>query len=191
MSMSVLLQAVRDRLKAALAIDDTKIDINENGKPPAFSGEEFWVVHPGAFNNTSVQSLDERYDVSVTVSRRTEYAPDDRSEDWLVKVNTGLYDRIAIARAALHMDYPTLDLCGGTKSDGVTFWTGGQTYSLSNAVMGFREPLFFSLAHVPADKGPEWFWADPAGEDGNQVSGTAVQIDFLGARRTQNITGQS
>lgn len=189
MSMGVLLQAVRDRLKTVLGIDDTQIDINETGRPPAFAGEEFWVVHPGAFNNTSVQSLDERYDVSVTRSRRTEYAPDDRSEDWLVAKTTGTYDRIADARAALHMRYEVLDLCGGAKGDG-TNWTGGQTYSLANTVDGFREPLFFSVAHKPEDKGSEWFWADESG-DGNPVSGTAVQLDFLGARRTQNITGQS
>lgn len=191
MSMGVLLQAVRDRLKTALGLDDTKIDINETGRPPAFAGEEFWVVHPGAFNNTSVQSLDERYDVSVTYNRRTEYAPDDRSEDWLVAKTAGVYDRVATARAALHMDYGTLDLCGGTKSDTVTAWTGGQAYSLPNTVMGFREPLFFSMAHAPADKGPEWFWAEPADEGSSPVGGVAVQMDFLGARRTQNITGQS
>lgn len=190
MSMGVLLQAVRDRLIAALSIDDpAKIAINGTGRPDPLAGEEFWVVHPGAFNNTSVQSLDERYDVCVTVSRRTEYAPDDRSEDWLVTGTIGLYDRIALARAAVHMNYQVLADAGGF--NGQANWAGGKPYSLPNTVNGFAEPLMFSLAHLPVPQGPEWFGSNSDGDEGNLYGGVSVQLDFLGARRTQNIASQA
>lgn len=186
MSMAVLLQAVRDRVKAILSWDDSQVNVALDGQPPPFSGQQFAVVHPGALVNSAMNYLDEKYDVSITVTLRSDYSPPDRlGAEILVKATTGLYATVEALRAGLHMDYTgTLGLCGGSYGAGV--WAGGQSYSLPATVNGFVEPLMFQRAGKPEPKGPDWFWA--AGEDGDEATtGVAVQIDLVGARRIQKI----
>jgi hypothetical protein len=178
MAMDVLLQAVVDRVKTIMTYDDTQVDVSDDGKPPPFSGQVFAVVHPGEFSNDGDLSLDEKYDVSVTLTFRTGYVPQDRIGQEVLFKTIGIYAAVHRLRAGLHMDYTGMGFCGGLGQ------AGGKSYSLSSGVNGFSEPLKFRRASKPMVKGPDWFWAD--GVD-DATTGVAVQIDFVGARRIQSI----
>ncbi len=189
MSMTALTGAVLARLQSALSLDGSSSSISYDGQPPAFSGEEFFVVHPWFVQNTEGDRLDEKYGVVVTVTRRTGYPPQDRmGSDVTLYPTTGLYKRADAVKVALHKNYTVLNLAGGTcvESGGPT-WTGGETYSIAATENGFVEPLVFdSYSDRPMVKGPEWFWAEAEGMD--PPSGIALEVRFKDARRIQTLT---
>lgn len=188
MSMTALLHAVADRVKTALTLTDANVGISYDGKPPAFEGEEFFVVHPGSVRNSADLSLDELYGVSVTLTRRTAFSPQDRiGTAIMAKVTLGLYARADKVKVALHKSEQVLDLIGGTTE--LQTWTGGKSYSLENSVEGFIESLVFDrYSDEPMQKGPEWLWATPKGGHMNsQPAALALEIRFRDARRIQTI----
>ncbi len=194
MSMNALLGAVVDRLKDQLSLDDSAVGIGYDGRPPAFTGEEWFQVHPGrVYNDKRIgrESLDEYFDVTVTLTRRTGYTPQDRIGSAVMAEQTqGLYTRADAVKVAIHVKDEVLDFAGGSLVDHT--WTGGKDYSIPDTAEGFIEKLAFDDYSVPEPKGPEWFWA--TGKGGYQNSppaGIAIEIRFCDARRVQTIESMS
>jgi hypothetical protein len=184
--MAALLKAVEERAQAILTLTSSNVLVRPTGKPPAFSGEEFWSIHPGEFTNDLDTGRRDTYSIRVTLTRRSGSYPDDRRGDELIaKATTGMYARVNLLIAGLHMDYLVLDYVGGTFGAGN--WTGGKSYSLTTAVNGFVEPLMFMQCSEPQEVGASWFHSDEA-ED---VSGYAILIVFGDARRIQTVESDS
>lgn len=182
--MVALLGGCKDTLATSLSLtDDSKIGTSYDGQPPAFDGEEFFQLHPGGIRNSDLESLDEYYDLTVTLTRRTGYAPQDRmGSDTMLDPTIGLYKRADAVKTSLHMKYEPLDKAGGTCIASGQTWTGGQTYSLAATVNGFVEPLHYAGMSAPMVKGPDWFWGEGSNEP---PSGIAIEIYFKDARRIQ------
>ncbi len=178
--MRVLLQATLERMLAVLSLAATEGAVGFDGQPPAVAGEFFPVVHPGMAENDADLSLEEYFDVSVTLNLRVAYSPFDRhGAEVMTKATTGLYAKAELLRVGLHMDYVLMGYCGGLDR------TGGKAYSLPATVNGFVEPLKYRRMLPPRRVGPEWWWAEP-NEDA-LPAGVALQIDFGRARRQQTI----
>lgn len=181
MSMRSLLLAVRDRVRqrvrGAVEYTEGECGVQPDGMPDPRSGQVYVSVHPGMVVNDSDQSLDETYEVKLTVTVRAGWAPVDRHGDpLLVAQDTGLYARVEALRARLHMDYTVLDKANA-----------GEDYSIGAAENGFVEPLKFRRMGEVQVKGPEWFHAEAEAE----TAGLAVELVFGGARRVQVIQEQS
>lgn len=190
--MDALVKSVVYRIKTILTLTDANVGDSYDGQPPAFSGEEYWQVHEGASDNSGVNFLDERFNVDITLTRKTGYTPQDRiGQDTLGDLTTGIRKRARTIAIALNMDYTTLDVCGGTKGQVATeFWAGGQAWSLTHSDTGFREPLRYGRIDKPEVKGPEWFWAtDHSDHSNGPPTGIAITIHLTGARRTQDLIG--
>lgn len=175
MSMEALLVAVRNRLRTALTLADALCDVQHDGSVPPSAGEVYYSVHPAGISNddTGAHRLDETYDVKVTVTMKVGWLPRDRyGTQSVAKASTGLYARAEAARAALHMDYTSMNAANTT---------------IGVADNGFVEPLKFRSCSAVAVKGPDWFGAD---DQANPPSGLAVELSFVGARRVQVIEEQ-
>lgn len=191
MSMIALQQAVADRIKAITTLTSANVGVSYDGQPPAFDGEKYIQVSAGATRRGQEGNfLDRYFDIDVTVTRRTGYTPQDRiGQDTIDDPNAGMGNDVETLSVLLDRDYLVLSLVGGTMSDGSTFWTGGQTYSLTHAQNGFREPLKFSRADKYEIKGPDWFWSHKEQSDygGDPPTGIICVLHFIDARRTQAI----
>lgn len=179
MSMESLLIAVRDRLRDQLDLTPEQCEVQPDGQPMPMSGEEFFAVHPGDWRNEDVNplSLEEVFDVSVTLTRKAGYLPTDRVGTELVtKFTLGLYARAAAVRRAIHADYNLLDAANLQINE-----DSGATEN------GFIEPLSFRSGSTPMAKGPDWFWSD---DENDPPAGYAIELRFGGARRKQVIEEQ-
>jgi hypothetical protein len=191
MSMTALLGAVKARLQAALALGEGHVGVQVGGQPPPFNGDLYIALDGSGFDNRDQigQSLDESYGLELTLTIRCAHIPTDRTAAAvLLKIATGLWDRVAVIRKAIHMNYTVLDLAGG--SYGSSTWTGGEPYSLASTINGFVEPLRFGRVQKPQWKFSDWLWsAEPQSKQvGPRVpQAVAVMMTFGGARRCQTI----
>lgn len=192
--MRALLNAVSDRTKVLLSLDEGSVGVQDDGMPPAFAGQEYWAIHPGNVHNRANDTndqLDLYHSVTVTLTRKLGYVPTDRiASDTLLSLTDGMYLRAELlvgmsGQPGLHMDNKTLDLVGGTDDQNSRTWAGGQIYSIPATVQGFCEPLRFRDMSLPQRKGPKWFAAGAGTTypSGQKPTGMAIEIRFVDARR--------
>lgn len=177
MSVEALLDAVRDRIRNACRYADDQCDVQPDGSPPPDAGEVYVSVHPQGFRNEDdyAHALNEVVEIGVTLTMRAAWLPVDRQGNQMVaKASTGLYARAEAIRAAVHMDYVSMNAANTT---------------IGASENGFVEPLKFRSCSAPQLKGPDWFNAE--GQGGDPAAGWAVELQFGGARRVQVIEEQS
>lgn len=169
--MPHLLQAVLDHLRASLALDESTSEVMPTGKPPAFSGDTFYVVHPGQIGTDQVEGLEETFGVDVTITLRTGSVPADRvGTELILNTTTGIYARAAAVRAKLHMRYA--DVMNDANA------------ALGSGVNGFVEPLWFLGAGRVQEQGAAWFSAKATTAN---PAGISLTLSFGRARRIQVI----
>lgn len=192
--MSALQMAMKTAIQSFLGLtpgvdvaDDT-CDITPGGMPKANSGQIFYgiVGDEGGFNNDADASLDERYDLDVIITLRSDYCPPDRAGVELFVSNgtnnvdatttIGLWPRAQALRAKFHMNYTVMN-------DANT----NAAYGIGAGANGFDEPLKFRGARGLGSKGPDWFMA----QGDRDWSGVAVRVSFGGARRVQKIEAET
>lgn len=170
MSMPDLLNAVRDRIRSVLSYTNFECDVQPDGAPDPVSGQVYVSVHAGAIRNDDMESMDEYYEVLVTLTMKVGYLPVDAfGPQVITKATTGLYARAAAIRKTCHMDY--------------TAMTAANT-ALGGSVNGFVEPLSYRGMGRPEVKGPAWFSAE---DENDPPAGLALEIRFDGARRKQTL----
>lgn len=177
MSMGALLEAVATKLRTATGLPAGNVDVRDDGEPPNFAGELFIAVHPGSIGSDATECLDESYSITVTITRRRGYIPDDKvGQEMITNRRTGLYYRVDQVRAALHgkWDY-ILPVSDETTANGIIG-------ALAN---GFIETLAYRGCSVPRKVGAEWF-----GGGGDREAGSVVEMTFDRARRVQTIESQ-
>lgn len=175
MSMRALCVAGRNRLRAALRLDDSTCRVTPDGKPPAFTGQLFAAVVPGQTVKAGDTDggLDEYCSLTVVLTARAAYAPQDRQgeEVWLKAVE-GLEASAEKARAYLHMSYALLDEANALIGAGHN---------------GFIEPLQFRSLSAPRLVYADWFGAESRHKSG-AASGVVCELSLDRARRIQ-VTG--
>ena len=171
--MPALVSAVVTQLKSALTLTDSTIISSFDGQPPPFSGQIFYVVHPGAVSGGSDLRLEESYGVDVTITQRIPYVPFDRIDDVFYHQSTGIYAKADAVKAALHMSYTVMNAAN---------------VIIGNSVNGFEEPLKYQSISSPVVRGADWFFADG---EANPPSGVSLVVSFGGASRMQSIESQA
>lgn len=184
MSQRALLLAVRNVLRlqppAGLGLANGQCEVMFDGQPPPNCGELFAAVHPGDWQATDVEGIDERYGFDITVTVRVGKVPRDEIglnalvgptgkslDDWLEKI-----------RALLHLD---------NQAD--------QVLSSANMIIGagangFVEPPRFRGASLPEPRGPEWFLAEAHSHGPMPPVGLSQTLTFGGARRVQRMESE-
>lgn len=191
MSQRAILLAVRDRLRqppadGGLGYQPKECAVMFDGQPPPWAGERFVAVWAGPWVGHDLEGLEEEFGIFVTVSMRAARIPPDRLGESLIAGPPGqsLDEVLRAIVAKLHMDpgpiavgnpgqYPVLALANATIGAGEN---------------GFVEPLRFKDGGRPEEKGPEWWWAEPAQ---GAPAGIVQTLTFGGARRVQVIEEQS
>lgn len=159
---------------AGLGLDDSNCRAMPDGRPTANCGQLFIAVHPGNWSNSSNLNLDERFNLSVTVTVRAGFAPHDRVGTEVTYGEDGVLAWADKIEKAVHRKYHPTDQANQLLAQ----WAGDAT------AYGFSEPLLFLDASYLGVKGPDWFTSDDA--DGDDVpSGVAVELRFGKARRLQ------
>lgn len=175
MSDIALLGAAESRLRSLFADPEGKfVGIQPDGQPPPVAGQWYVGLDSAGYRNTDTNalSLDESYDLLVVVTFKYAVVPADRrGQRW--QATAELRDKALAIRAALHMDYTTLNAANT---------------ALGAAVNGFVEPLRFRNASKVLSKGADWVWAEDAV---NPPSVFAVELRFGGARRVQHLESQT
>jgi hypothetical protein len=188
MSMRALLLATKSTILAHLGLSasqtrDLVCDFTEDGRPKPTSGQWFYGIVGGTFNNQQNQCLDETYDLRVVITLKAGFAPHDRlGQELLVSKATpgnpnsgGIWDRAERLRAAIHMNYVLMDEANA---------------EIGVLADGFIHPLIFQGVQYLGVKGPDWF--DAESEDRHDPpSGVAIELRFGRAQRVQTIESQT
>jgi hypothetical protein len=87
MSAAALHLAVRDRIRASLALgaDSCRCVADPEGRPPNFAGALFVAVHPGPWRGGDIEGSEEEFGALVTATLRAAFAPAEAQaeEIWL------------------------------------------------------------------------------------------------------------
>lgn len=175
--MDAILNAFVDQIVAArIGYGRTQqVDIRADGKPPPNCGDVFVAVHQGATRNSSLNNLDEYYDLSVTLTMRVTI-PFDRLGDQLLArklaKKIGFNRRAERLRNLLNMAWETLQTANNYLVD---LNPDAQT------IYGFVEPPHYTGMEIPQFVGEDWFDAEP--DSGN--TGLKSELRFADARRMQ------
>lgn len=184
MSQRALLVAVRNVLREptpqGLGLAKAQCEVMFDGQPPPNCGELFVAVHPGDWQATDVEGMDERYGFDITVTVRVGKVPRDEMglnalvgptgkslDDWLEKI-----------RALLHLD---------NQAD--------QVLSSANTLIGagangFVEPPRFRGCSRPEPRGADWFGAEAHSHAEKPPVGLSQTLAFGGARHVQRIESE-
>lgn len=175
MSMSALLTAVRDRLRATIPLPPEVCDIQEDAQPIAQIGQLYVAVHPLGIDPTeapdAMMALDEFFGVGVTITRRIRSVPDDRLArqvylDTITNQSTGMERLAYLIRVRIHKRQEVIDAAN-------QLITGSQQ---------FMEVLRWSgMDPWPKKVDGTWFFAKP-----EAASGLTQTVMFSGGRRAQD-----
>jgi hypothetical protein len=189
-SQRALALAVRDTLRSSFGWSAEECDVQPPpGKPPAVAGEFYCAVWENGFDNKAFDSRDDRHRISVTLTRRVTYSPQDReAEEVIHRLVVGMEVMADQVSARVHAD-----LQGAGRSAATNYGTldAANDYILEAAkgananvtVYGFCEPLRFLSQTRTEEKNGDWFWGDPA----EKGVGRALTISFGEARRVQSV----
>lgn len=176
---SALLEAVAARLITALGgsagLPASAVGVMDDGQPPPNAGGVFVAVWDGGEradgSRNKAHALSARMSVRVTLTVKLHARPADRAgRDLITKAESGVLDRAAEIRDALHGQYPVV---------GAANVLMGNT---SPTDYGFAEPLLFSGRTAVEAKGPGWFWSAAHADTNPQApAGLATTLTFADA----------
>lgn len=166
MSMNALILGTIQHLRSLKSaggptLDSRICDEQADGQPPPNAGQVYYAVHDEGSKNSADESLQEEFDIAVTITLRTPYTPKDRENQ---TVRQEIRRRAEEVKYAIHCQKePTTN---------------------ANAILGasrqyFAEPLRYRTTSKIEAKGPDWFWAD--GDDTAVHAGVAITVRFTGA----------
>ena len=196
MSMRALLLAVRDHLRAKTPSGtfptgtvatgpgwpDPWVTVNYDGSPRPIDGDFVVIVHPGGSSCHSTESLDETFEVNVTISiRHGGHAYDTWGDSIVTPLKIqgteypGLYAAAETVRASCHVNYNIVDRANAIINS-----------DFANTTNGFEEPLFFAGMGPPELKSGSW-WTAKTKKGNEPRAGLSITVRFQPARRTQRI----
>lgn len=173
MSMSKLLYAVQDHLRAKLELDRKYVGIENSMQPPPFMGGFYYSIYPKAIEPYAgvgevMNGIGQSYTIGVAISMKAGRVPKDRDVDELyAKQYSGLEARAFQVIAHLHQNWEAMGLANTLIGP-----TGGN----------FIEWLRWGGTSIPQEVGPDHFWEDPD-PTGPITTGFVVDITFSGASR--------
>jgi hypothetical protein len=176
----VLAVAVRDTLRADLALQDHECNLQPGGRPPPVGWADYYVaVHSGGQQNSARESLDRTFDVQVTVTYRVGKVPvDRRGPSVLQKAEFGLEDLCEKIIRLLHNNHQLRIASNDLISD------SGLAGSNTGVNYGIQEALIFLHDDGEAHEvSGEWFHAKSTGE----TAGLVQVLTFGEARRLESI----
>jgi hypothetical protein len=177
--IDALLLSVVDAVRnAGLGYDYATANVTgPDGRPPPRCGAIFVAVHQGVNVNEFMNSLNDYFDFSITLTMRV-VIPFDRIGDQLLAVKTaqekGFNRRCNALKDLLHMNWGMLQDANNYL---VTLMPEAPT------IYGFCEPAHFANMEVPTFVGSDWFLSEP--DDMNV--GLKSKLSFTNARRMQAI----
>ena len=192
MSLSALSYAVYNTLingniPVSFTNPSQQILVQEDGRPSPGAGDLFVSIHPTRWSvgpiDDGVTTIDEVYDLSVTLSIRTTIAPEELMASALyLKGYTpqggGGYLHIATGME----DYCRQIILAIDKQYAIT--TLANSY-LGSTTFGLIEYLRWSDTDpAPITRTGEWWWSDRK-EDLSRACGWSMENRFTGARRVQ------
>lgn len=189
MHKRALCLAVRDELKTAhaaqgwTALTQRECEVMFDGRPAPRCGERFFSVHRGPRSNDCRNTLDERFDVFITITLRPGRAPFDMIGPALLEKANTLDDWADQVRDIVHMNYNI------TATANATIQAAANAISPTPpaTVYGFAEPLMYAGEGSPEQVGAAWFNATP---DQDGFLGIALAMHFTGARCAQPLAIQ-
>lgn len=171
-----LLRTVETMLKAVFS--DTK-DLRVRCTPPGgrpFASAGQWFVAVWCSSETSQdrrpETLDEVFEVKVTITHKLAYAPNDRQADEMIDGGSTIYDK-AEAVKVLH---GSIDVMTGTNAALVLANKG-------NPVNGMIEPLVY-IGTQYQERGDDWILASGGGNPPNVYT---AEVSFTHGRRVRRI----
>lgn len=170
----------RDRLRnAGLGLNPASCEVMADGRPPPRCGDRFVAVHSGPRSVfDSRDSLDETYEVRVTVTQRI-HAPWDRIGTEMEAIVNGFSLFCDRVRAALHNDTtPSVGLLAMMNAALLAELATDETTA------GWSEPGYFKGDGPYQLVGPEHFHAT-SGKAGTHDYGIVNEMRFGDARRVQ------
>ena len=177
MSISALLKAVRNTLRAEMDLEDATCRIMPGPKPPPSCGQRFFSVYAAdwvAGDYDLNLGLDESYGIAVALTFRAGFAPyDDHGEELYIQNLESMENMI---RNMIVLLDKSIDIMTQANN----FITG--TYKII-------EPLRFeSVDAYPRYVDESWFLAQTTQSD--PYCGLVQQLNLSGARRKQ-VTGSA
>lgn len=180
MSRRSLMLATRDLIRSGLNYADRECDVTFDGQPPPRAGKVFVAIHRGGRRSTARDSIDELYELIVTITLRVNEPYDRLGTDLLEKAAQGMDDRGDALRAFLHMNYDVMNRANTLLITAANITKPPQG---SPNVYGFSEPLGFVSDDIPRLVAGNWFHA---ASEAVEV-GIVQNLTFGGARRLQPI----
>lgn len=178
MSMSALLQAVRDTLRTSLVTAmpggvgtyaKNYVDIRCNGAPIGIAGEWFVAIDEGAIRSTERACLKEEYGVIVTITHRQTVYPRDRSQGVYLDTSHGLDVLERLCITAIHGSH-TVRSAANTAGGFPDNATGDS----------FIIPLYYTGRGPTRPEDGSW-----AGMEPEAATFLVRSLNFQGALRTQ------
>jgi len=174
-SLSALLQAVRDQLRKEVPLKVSECDIQPDGQPPPGIGRQYVAVHPTGWENDIPQmsrGLSELYAISVTLTMRAPESPRDRiMSELYLKALKGMESIIRRIIIKIHDNYTVL-ISANKLIDG------------DDKIV---EPLRWASTDAqPRMVGPEWLFSAEEGFKG--TAALVMESRFITGRRIQSHT---
>lgn len=183
--MAALLRGVETRLRSSACLDDQPdesvgkfVGVQPDGQPPAFSGQWYYSVHSGGSRcqDDNALSLDEWFNVTVTIVARMAYSPRDRRGHRMT-IENELLERARRVGQWLHQDD------AGHRTEANKLIEGTAEYVAihggSATTNGFLTPLKAPTISEVKKCPPNWFGANETTE------AYYVEIKMKDANRVQ------
>ena len=111
MSLSAVLTAVRNTLRADLTLADNECEIRPGPEPPAVAGSVYYAVYGESWNpgdRDLNRGIDEYFGIAVTVTQRlgSRFPFDKYGDEAYIKATSGLEARIRAVNSTVHQSIP-------------------------------------------------------------------------------------
>lgn len=174
MSLSSILLAVRNAIRAGVPLPDRECNCEPDGQPhPLFGGLRYVAVHGAGWENGDPvdYALSERFSVDCTITYRLTMPNDLVMENLFIKTLTGMEALARQITALIHKSYPVMNAANTL---------------LGTGVEGFYHPLQWDRTDAqPQVKGGEWLFSDNPTEI-SRPAALVLTVHFTNALRIQH-----